>query len=306
MKTKLVTSYYAHHNGPPFFGKQNRDKWYLYSIVNICNLKTEVVCYSDNRGGGLQELKKVKQKFNLDNLIIKEFDMGDNPWSSTVSEIVKLYPEKYNNINRYEYYWSSQIYWMKWFFVEKELVPNCYIYWIDGGLSHPGLFPKKYSSFYDGENWDNQFPSENFKDIEYRFYQFDKAFTPSTLNRINEFTEDKILHLSRTSGEYNVEQFYENINEEVPAQPTPFPLGGFWGGESSNLQSYVDDYYKTIEKVLSNKRYLCTDQEISYYICTKDTNSERFKYFNFDTHYHEDWEHYTPGQVSFSDIFTKL
>lgn len=65
MKTKLVPSYSSYHNGPPFSGKPNRDKWYLYSIGNICNLKTEIVYYLDNRGGGLQELKKLKQEFNF-------------------------------------------------------------------------------------------------------------------------------------------------------------------------------------------------------------------------------------------------
>ena len=47
-------------------------------LVGICSSGIEVVCYTDNKDGGYQELLDLKDKFNLTNLIIKDFPIENS------------------------------------------------------------------------------------------------------------------------------------------------------------------------------------------------------------------------------------
>ena len=90
MKTKLVTSYYAFHNGEPFWGQLNRDRWYKYSLAAICGMGCEVVCYTDSGDRGYNQLVEIKEKFNLTNLTIKIYDL------KKISDQAQAYAEPLN------------------------------------------------------------------------------------------------------------------------------------------------------------------------------------------------------------------
>jgi hypothetical protein len=68
---------------------------------------TEVVCYTDEGDLGFNQLLEVKQKFNLDNLVIKIYKMLDNPYQARVYNVRMKFPEVYNDPNIYHQYFRS-------------------------------------------------------------------------------------------------------------------------------------------------------------------------------------------------------
>lgn len=304
-KTKIVTSYYPYHAGPPIWGQINRERWYKYSIASICNTGVEVVCYTDDRGGSFNELQEVKDRFNLTNLTIKRFNLEDNPWQDRVYDVrVNKAPEAYDNIQDYRYRMSPQVYWVKWLFAKNEIEPNCNLYWIDGGLSHNGLFPKQASKYGAMEGYDEGFPEEVYRDIEYRYYTYDQGFNPGLIEKLDNYNEGRIINVTRRGvTDNNMHLFSEKIGDSSQLGHTLFPVGGFFGGNSTLIEKYANDFFGVVEKVLANDDYLCCDQEIMWYLNSKDRDN--FKNFEFDTFYHENWNVYNQGEVCLHHFFTK-
>jgi hypothetical protein len=307
MKSKLVTSYYAYHNGEPFWGQPNRERWYKYSLACIAGMGCDVVCYTDEGDLGYNQLTEIKEQFNLTNLTIKIYKLSDNPYQERVVAKRLLYPEIYNNDTIIDKFCrSNQIYWMKYDFLEKEYEADTYLYWIDSGLSHHGLFPSFSNKFsvepdfatYYANHPDGYFPNE------YKLYWYDKAFTPETLQRINEYSENKIVNLYRNMSDNNFYTFNEKMNIQKD-YGSIYAVAGFFGGNSENMLNYISEAKNLINTILAlDNDYLCTEQEIMTYV--NADHRDWFKNFKFDTFYHETWVNlYTPDMVSFSHFFLK-
>lgn len=313
-KTKIVTSYYPYHEGPPFWGQQNRNNRYKYSLISLCLMGVETICYTDTfRHNSIKELEQLKKDFNLNNLIIKEFPLENNPWHDRVVNIRKnLNPEKYNDVGKLHFYHaSSQAYWTKFKLLELELESDINLYWIDCGLCHSGLF-SKHQSKYSKLDWDNSFVDEgkNFLEVEHRFYHYDKAFNPEKLQDINKFSEGKIITLCRHGAtDNNMVDFIEKIVDKEKNPPldlkADYPVGGFFGGNSVLLSEYIKHAYEIIDKVLDTEDYLTVDQEVLWYINVQ--YPDMLKIFYFDTYYHQDWDFYNKEEygVPFEEFFTK-
>ena len=305
-KTKLVTSSYAYHSGPPFWGQANRERWYKYSIASICNMGVDVICYTDERERGLSDLLELKERFNLTNLTIKVHNLENNPWHERVYDLkINKHPEIYNNPNNFRYRHSSEMYWSKFMFLQNELESDINLYWIDGGLSHNGLFPMEASSYSDDPDYAKQYPGQVYSEIEYRYYYYDRAFNPETLARINAYQDDKIINICRYGiTDNNMHLFSEKIKDMSQLGTIHYPVGGFFGGNSNLIQEYVNTTFEVVEKVLDSGDYVCTDQEVMWYV--NSIKPQLFKNYSFDTFYHEDWkEVFQSGQVSLSHFFRK-
>lgn len=304
MKNKLVTSYYGYHDGPPFWGQLNRDRWYKYSLASICEMGAETICYTDEEDKGFNQLQDIKERFNLDNLTIKIFKLENNPYQERIYNIRMNNSETYNNPDlRHFYCRSQQIYWMKYSFLEMEYEPNIKLFWIDSGLAHNGLFPSYASKYSVEEGYSSFYNAEGYMDNEYKIYYYDKAFNPEVLNKISEFAEDKIINLYRNTSDDNYSLFNEKLNLDTNYESI-YPIAGFFGGKSELMLEYIKKSKETIEKVLQVGDYLSTEQEIMGYI--NATNRDWFKNWKFDTFYHEDWTNiFQPDQISFSHFFLK-
>ncbi len=304
MKTKIVTSYYGFHDGPPFWGQLNRDRWYKYSLACISELGSDIVCYTDEGDKGYNQLQEIKEKFNLDNLTIKVYKLEENPYQERVYNIRINNAETYNNPDlRHFYCRSQQIYWMKYSFLEMEYESDINLYWIDSGLSHNGLFPAYASRYSVEEDYSNFYNKDGHYINEYKLYCFDKAFNPDVLEKINTYSENKIINLYRNTSDDNYSLFNEKLGLDTNYDSI-YPIAGFFGGNSKLMLNYITESKQVIEKVLSLGNYLCNEQEIMGYI--NATNREWFKNWKFDTFYHEDWTNvYSPNQVSFSHFFLK-
>lgn len=305
MKNKIITSYYAFHSGPPFWGQANRDRWYKYSIVNLCNMGCEVICYTDGDDKGYNQLLEIKEKFKLENLNIKVYNLENNPFQQRVYDIRINNSEKYNNPDLMQYYCrSQQVYWMKYLFLEMENEPNINIFWIDCGLAHIGLFPSHASKYGSDEEYSTFYNNTgNYSENEYKLYYYDKAFNKDVLYKISNFAEDKIINLYRNTSDDNYSIFNEKLNINTNYESV-YPVAGIFGGNSNLMVDYITKSKEVIEKVLLTGDYLCTEQEIMGYI--NATNREWFKNWKFDTFYHEDWvKIYKTNEISFSHFFLK-
>jgi len=302
MKTKIVTSYYPFHNGEPYWGQFHRDRWYKYSLVAICGLGTDIVCYTDPGDKGYDQLLEIKEKFNLENLTLKTYDISTNPYQDQVYKIRMTKADLYNNSeNRRFYTRPTVIYWMKYSFLEMEYEPDTQLYWIDSGLSHQGLFPSC-ANKYESEPEFATLYGDKYMENEYKVYHYNKAFTPDTLNRINEFAQDKLINLYRNSTDDDLPEFNKKLNLNITYEPV-FPIAGFFGGNSDLMIQYINKSKEVIEQILQIDE-ICTEQEIMAYI--NATNVDWFKNWYFDTFYHEDWKNiYNPNQISFSHFFLK-
>jgi hypothetical protein len=302
MKNKIVTSYYPFHNGEPYWGQLNRDRWYKYSLATICGLGTDVVCYTDSGDKGYEQLLEIKEKFNLENLTLKTYNISTNPYQDQVYRIRMIKADLYNNSeNRRFYTRPTVIYWMKYSFLEMEYEPNTQLYWIDAGLSHSGLFPS-FANQYCNEPEFATFYGSEYMDNEYKVYNYNKAFTPETLNKINVYAENKIINLYRHSSDDNLSEFNEKLKLNTDYESI-YPVAGIFGGNSDLMMQYISKSKEIIEQILQVNE-ICTEQEIMAYI--NATNREWFKNWYFDTFYHEDWNNiFSPEQISFSHFFLK-
>ena len=302
MRTKLVTSYYAFHNGEPFWGQYGRDRWYKYSLASICELGCEVICYTDEGELGYNIINQIKEEYKLDNLTIKIFNLIDNQYQDKVYNIRMKDPEKFNNPSIFHYYnRSPQIYWNKFTLLENEFESNINLYWIDCGLAHTGLFPPHMSKYSEEEGYATYYSGIEGNHLHKQYY-FDKAFNPKSLERINNFSKGKIINICRDTTHCNLSEFNQHV-ETIDYQNI-FPVGGFFGGNSNLILEYTKECKKLINNILKDENYFCGDEEILIYINAK--HREWFSNWLFDNFYHEGWKDLFPdGTIGLYHFFTE-
>lgn len=299
MNTKLVTAYYPVHNGPPLWGKEGRHRWYKHSIASICGVGVPVICYTDEES--YSEINEVKEQRQLDNLEIKIYDIASNPFQERIYKVrTEGNPNLYNNYLHPFYRMPFSIYWTKWIFLEMEYEPDTYLYWIDGGLSTDGIFPKRVNDYADEHGFDIRYAEMGnyYTDHEFKFHSFSKVFNPSLITKINDFVGDKILNLCRQNTTDNDFRLLEEklSKPEVGAilNTNKFPVGAIFGGNSPYMLDYISEFKNVANQILEIGDYVCTEQEIMGLIHTE--HPEWFADWVFDEFYHEDWNIINDGQ----------
>jgi len=312
MSTKLVTTFFAAHDGPPFWGKRSRFEWYAYSIISICNLGAEVVCYTDAGDKGFDYLNEIKAKHNLTNLTIKLFDLTTSPFHDRIYRNRMNNPELYNNGFHPFYTLPIAIYWLKWHFLDLEYDETKYVYWIDAGLSTGSLFPYALCKYKDEEGFATRYNHD--REQGYKHFIFTGAFNPQTLDKINTFVEDKIHCTCRQDVMDNdYRKLGDNINEDFYddiVRSNKFPVGAMFGGKTPYLRNYITAFTELANKILElpEQNYACTEQELMGYIHIK--HPEWFKDWCFNTFYQEEstiWNDllaHDPNLKSFYRFFT--
>jgi hypothetical protein len=317
MNTKLVTAYYPVHNGPPLWGKEGRHRWYKHSIASICGTGVSVVCYTD-AGESYNELLEIKEQRQLDNLTIKTYDIASNPFQERMYKVrTEGNPDLYNNYLHPFYRMPFSIYWTKWTFLEMEYEPDTYIYWIDGGLSTDGVFPKRGNDYANEPGFNERYAGMDnlYIDHEFKFHSFSKIFNPGLIEKINGFVGDKILNLCRqdqTDNDFYTLEDKLNLTKGEIAHVNRYPVGAMFGGNSPYIMPYINEFNRIADEILSIGDYACTEQEIMGLIHTQ--HQEWFADWIFHDFYHEDWEIMNdhqltpyrtlyPNNISFSSFF---
>jgi len=267
MKTKLVTALFYGIHDFPFYGHNYSARWdrYINSLVQISKTNVPIVCYC---GSNIYDsLKKHLDENNVENveLIIRELE--DIKHSKEMIKIKEKFPDKFK--------FYLEVGWAKLALMEENYDENLdYLYWIDCGLSHLGLFPMRYNSDSD---------KINGRSINKFRYTFDKIFDENLFNKINNWLGDKLLDIRNTLFFHNAKDLNRVLELNHPYKS--LTVGGIIGGKIEKLPKLFNRFDNYC-KVCLDKEYLINHEAIMSAIGYD--HPEDYKVYEFDTWYHED------------------
>ena len=269
MKTKIVTAYWMDVNGFPFQGSSNtRKERYLGSLISHCkNLNLPVVCYTHAKS--LSEVEKIKDDYKLFNLEIKILELSDMKLHDRIDN-VRGDVEDIKFDGR-----GPEIMWGKFDVLERELNNADFVYWLDAGLQHPGIFPWRYSKKYN--TVDTQ-PAPNGWWTDYDVYDSSKLFNYKIFENLNVICKNKIVLLSSYGPQISYRTSYRDIIDYHLI--SPFPVGGMIGGNTMILKKFIEFFWLYANKILDN-RFLCTEEAIMK-LSRDKMNSDEIIDFMFD------------------------
>lgn len=279
MQTKLVTAAYYNIEGHPHYGA-NRAGRMRYSLVNIAkNTNLPIVCYTSKKYGCYDELQELFNKKNITNVTLKVFELEDHPLHEKVLAVRELQP--HDEMRKVYEVKPIIVYWSKFLFLLNELTDAEYIYWIDAGLSHNGMFPVRYAI--------GNTSCFGMADCSATF-DF-SCFSQQSFNNINNFVQNKVLHVVRVATDADVgavttipelqEKYYQNCHNIKF-----WPIAGIFGGHSikSPLKQYLEKMNEIFEIVVRHDR-ITVEEGVMAYVDVAYT--EWFKRYHFENFYTE-------------------
>jgi len=281
MKTKIVTGLYvpdsAESNIFNLHLEVARLDRYIHSLPQICALEVPIVCYADSKASEL--LTELKKKNSLSNLEIKTVGLIDAKHSKAIQEIKQKHSPKFNSY--------LELGWAKIDFLERELLADPtidYLYWIDCGLSHPGLFPYRYNSNGDKATGMSANP--------YR-YTFDSIFNKDLPGCLNGWASNKLINIGNVQCFYDPNDINSTLNKShAYAHQT---IGGIIGGNAKCLPSFFDRF-EVCARSCIEKEFILDCEAIMSSMFLDDLES--YKNFSFSTWYHDDPDSSLIGQVT--------
>jgi hypothetical protein len=263
-----------------FGGSLNRERHYMFSLRSLANMKEKITCYIGKND--LQPYKAYLNSYDINNIIFIEHDLTNFDYHNEIKNIRKSNPE-YSEVgwnNRCVEVMWGKIWWLAEHLQGKD--DDYKIFWIDAGLSHGGIFPKKYGTCLKDNN--NPTYEESF--------QFDKAFNEKTIKWLDEFTEDGPIFFETEQPQYPYPERYKSYKHLDSSI-----IAGLFGGKKKHLQPILDEFKKIAKECIDVKE-LYREEQILTVIFNKHT--EQFKTVKFNTWYHEDWDCFEVGRIPFS------
>jgi hypothetical protein len=288
MKTKIVTAFYTDIKGFPFFGHEYyaREERYLHSLRVLNNMETEIICYCNDTE--LEKLRKQVEVFNLTNVTLKVSNLKDFPLSERMEQIK-------TDTDGFKFY--HEVDWNKIFLLQKEYDETYdYIYWIDVGLSHHGLFPNKYNP-----------NSELATGMSYDFntYSFTNLFNNKLVIGLNNFVGHKLVNLSNELKFHSTSELNRILQGGYDYRG--LSVGGILGGHISKLKHFIERFFELGKKSLDQNFILNHEAIMSFMY---EESKENFETFLFQTWYHADTpnldEHTKNKMIHFSHFFDKI
>lgn len=291
MKTKIVTFLYFGINDFPFYGHKVLARWHRYqhSLVQLSKMNIPIVCYC---GSNIyDELNKHLINNDVKNVELKVKELEDIRHSKGMIKIKEKYPEKFK--------FYLEVGWAKIALMEEEMEEDLdYLYWVDVGLSHVGLYPHRYNT--------NPELITGTSTNKYR-YTFGHIFNPDTFNKINKWVGKKLINITNT-------QFFHNTSDlnkilEKNHRYKSLTVGGIIGGHVDKLRGFFERFEKYSQKCLDKEFLLNHEAMMSTMSYDKP---EDYQTFIFDTWYHEDTpdpgvdENFLKGKISFYTFFEKI
>jgi len=285
MKTKLVTAIYIEIDGHPYYGHGvvSRFDRYFCSMRTLNNLNTEIICYCDEEKYDM--ISEYIKTNNLNNYTLKISNLSSLPYAEKMKEI----KEKTDDFKFYH-----EVDWNKFYLLEKEYDETYdYIYWIDIGISHNGLFPHRYNP--------NHHLSTGLS-YDYNTFSFTLAFTDTLFTKINNFIGEKLLLINTRIINPDIHNVNKILDRNLIFDRQG--IGGFLGGHISNLKWFIDNF-KILCDISINSDFILNHESLISVLYQE--NKDKFETFVFDTWYHEDLPYLTDQEkknlVPFSKFF---
>ena len=293
MKTKLVTFLYFGIGDFPFYGHKVVARWdrYKNSLVQLSKMGLPIVCYCGNNI--YPELKSYMEENGVTNVELKVKELEDIRHSKKMIEIKEKDPEKFK--------FYLEVGWAKIALMEEEMEDDLdYLYWIDVGLSHMGLFPRKYNS--------RASEITGLSDNVSR-YTFDGIFNEDTFKYINNWVGDRQIDLRNTLFFHN----HRVLNQILESKHgyDSLSVGGIIGGHVSKLPDFYKRFEEYAQVCLRKEHLLNHEAMMTTMVYDKPENYQSFK---FNTWYHEDTkltdrsvtDEFLEDKTSFYEFFEKI
>lgn len=279
---EFITCIYNGLHDTNFGGSLNRDRHYMFSLKSISAIKEKITCYIGEKD--LETCKNYFENSGIENIILKKFDLTNFEHHLNVKKI-RENDRQYSDVgwnNRcIEIMWGK-IWWMFDHFKDKD--DDYKIFWIDAGLSHGGIFPKKYNKIFQLK-----------KNLTYEeAFQFDKIFNTNFVKWIDSFSDNGPFFMETTQPQYpypDKYKIYKKLDTSI--------IRGLFGGKKKDMMPILEEFM-LISKELINNSELLREEQILTIICNK--NPEKFNTIKFNTWYHEDWDCYEKTLVPFSNF----
>lgn len=307
MKTKIVTAYWMDCHGLPFLGSGGvRKERYLGSIIAYCqNIDLPIICYTHSKS--FEELNKIKNDLNLNNLEIKILELSDVKYHDKIQEIVNSDKERYLKELDGR---GCEIMWGKFDILERESNDCDRIFWLDAGLQHPGLFTWRHSKVFNKieDHKDSQKLGSWWTNLD--VYNFKHFFNTEVFNNLSISTTDKLCLITSFGPQIGYPFNFLGIVDY--SFQTPYPVGAMIGGDSKQVKKYTTLCWEFVLKILE-KKSLCTEESImkpafdmmdseeilspmftSFYCCEHDD-------FHFKL-WEESWEGPKPFYMAWNDL----
>lgn len=291
--TKLVTFLYFGLGDFPFYGHKVQARWdrYINSIVQLSEMGLPIVCYTGSNTA--EALQDFMDENDVTNVTIKVKELEDIRHSKKMIEI------KEKNPDLFKFY--LEVGWAKIALMEDEMEEGLdYLYWIDCGLSHIGLYPRRYNS--------NADKITGLSMNKYR-YTYDGIFNTSTFTKINNWVGDKLIDIRNTLFFHD----HRKLNDilEKDHNYDSLSIGGIIGGHVSKLPDFFERFENYAQMCLDKEFLLNHEAMMSTMVYDKPENYNSFK---FNTWYHDDSNltdksvtpEFLEGKISFYKFFEQL
>lgn len=281
---KFITAIYNGLHHTEYGGRLNRDGHYLYSIRCLANMGAEIICYTSSADRA--SVQEYLDKHDLKNIVLREYDLAEMPYHGKIREIKEINKNLYAQDNVWAHR-CVELMWLKiiWLYQESQRYPDEKVVWIDAGISHGGIIPKKFNSKNDLPGYENSF-------------QHDKAFSGKLVAKLDKNTDDKVFAFYCNNRQHN----YPDLFLNDPRLPGSI-CAGIFGGKAEQVRQLHTDFVEIIDYIISNNTLM---QEEMMMTLIYQARPELFNTFDFDTWYHPDWDCYNPELKSFSEFFEDL
>lgn len=284
---KFITAIYNGLHDTKFGGRLNRDKQYLYSLECLSNLGSPIKCYVQQ-----SEYETITSYFvdkGILNIEFEPFELSDFKYHKEIQRIKEINKNFYAQDDVWEYR-CVELMWLKLFALFNESIKfkesgiEEKIFWIDAGLSHDGIFPKRFNP--------------NANGTQHSLYQNNLAFNNKLVDKLDKLSNESLFFFYCNNRQHSYPPLYSNIKTLDGSI-----VAGLFGGKPNDIIQLVIECEQIIEYILSKDTLL---QEELILTLVLQNNPQMFNLFNFTTWYHEDWNCYDPSVSSFSDFFNDL
>lgn len=298
-KSKFVTANYTNLYNTKLNGRLNRDFGYMYSLAGIAQCGDTIINYTCPYN--IQFTESFFKQLNITNIINIDYDLTSSPYHERVDKIKDLHPRYDGSSDQCDTSWKNrcvEIMFGKFLWLEEnfnKLENDDYLFWIDAGLSHGGVIPRKFNTFHKNLNYYRQDKSDLL--LEYA-HRHDTIFNKDFTRKLEKYTGDKILLLGISHSQHGDPlgfSFHNNFEQ--------WPIGGLFGGQKKVMLPFINRFKEIAQQILDNNLLVKEEQIMT--VIHSDT-PEWFKTFTFQTWYHDDWDVYNKNMISFSDFFTEL
>jgi hypothetical protein len=240
MSTKIITCIYSDLSGTEFGGRSSRRGHYRWSLLSLLKITdADFLCYTSDR-----EIESLKDFFyrehNIDEKKLKfeVFDISKTKFFDLINHVKNV--EETKRGDRCVEIQYSKFHW--WWNEDKSYD---YYYWIDAGLSHTGLIPKKYL---------------NNTSSERRYYE-STLFNNEFLKNVIKDTGDKFLILAKENVQY---YWSATVNKKWYKEydATRHVIGGMFGGHKSKWDNVVNIFEDYLQKIMTEDKVLPHEEHI--------------------------------------------